>query len=295
MTTNAQHLTGLAVSRHSDARRPLRDGLCPGLRLNALKPAGQGPQRKSWIYRYRSRNGRLRQIKLGEYPTMSLSEARKAWRLQKNVRDDPNHGDPRKRLEEVNALSRAEAKAAKQRRYLIEDLCNDYLKEHIEVRRANTREPRRLLEREVIPRLGQMAAISVKSADVHRFVQAIVRRKAPRVAQMARAELKAAFEHASRAGRLPDDHPNPCERVKAPPYVRRIRAFSELELGKFLRWLPTAKVSRTVHDVMLLEILISARQGEIVAMRWGDVDLMQGVWAQPTSKNGQRHEVMLSR
>ena len=60
---------------------------------------------------------------------------------------------------------------------------------------------------------------------------------------MTRAELRAAFAHAVSAGRLPDDHSNPCDRVRGPPYRRRTRALSERELTDLLNWLPTTKLS----------------------------------------------------
>lgn len=89
------NLTGLDVARHRYPNPPLLDGACRGLRLVASPPIGARRDRGSWVYRYRTREGRLRQIKLGEYPEMSLAEARKAWGNQKGVRDDLARGDPR--------------------------------------------------------------------------------------------------------------------------------------------------------------------------------------------------------
>jgi hypothetical protein len=69
------NLTGLDVARHRYPDPPLLDGACRGLRLVASPPIGARRDRGSWVYRYRTREGRLRQIKLGEYPEMSLAEA----------------------------------------------------------------------------------------------------------------------------------------------------------------------------------------------------------------------------
>ena len=146
----------------------------------------------------------------------------------------------------------------------------------------------------MVPRLGAKPAIYVTRENVHDVIQRIVDRGASRIAQMTRGELRAAFVHAVAAGRLPDNHLNPCDRVKVPPYRRRNRAFSERELTDFLKWLPTAKVSASVRAAMSLELLTAARQGEIVAMQWKHVDMARGIWRQLTSKNGQPHEVMLS-
>lgn len=134
-------------------------GPAAGLRLVALKRTSDGKNRSSWIYRYRTRDKRLRQIKLGEYPTMSLADARKGWALQKGIRDDLAQGDPRVALESDTAAKKAALEEARRQRYTIKLLCEGYLTEHVEERRANQKEPpRRLLLREVIPVLGAKSA-----------------------------------------------------------------------------------------------------------------------------------------
>lgn len=273
----------------------LLDGGCPGLRLEAKISKRTGALRKVWFYRYRTAAGVLRQIKLGVFPTTSLEVARKIWRQAKAIRDDPNKGDPRK---EYKARTEADKQASAQEKLYgrsVKELCEYYLTEHVEKSRKRFSEPRRMLEHDVYPLLGQRAAVDIKRNDVHELVQGIINRGAKRIAQMVKRELQAAYDHAEAAGRLPDGFPNPCLKVKAPPQVRRSRAFSEAELEKFLAWLPAAKVSQTVRDAMMLELLTTARQGEIVAMEWKHVDLERSVWTQPKSKNGRRHEVMLSR
>lgn len=67
---------------------------CKGLRLEATIAESTGSLRKIWHYRYRARTRRLGQIKLGEYPGMTLEAAKAAWRVQKTIRDNPSQGDP---------------------------------------------------------------------------------------------------------------------------------------------------------------------------------------------------------
>lgn len=289
-----KHLTGLDVSRHKYGAPPLVDEGCPGLRLYALKPLKDGTKRASWIYRYRTKTGALKQIRLGQYPGMGLADAKEAWGKQKKIRDDPSLGDPRAELVQAKQAKRRADAAAKQSKYTVKRMCEDYLIEHVEKIRKRTDEPRRLLEKEVIPTLGSKAAVEVVRNDVHQLVQGVVGRGAQRVASMMRIELRAAFEHAVNAGRLPAEHANPCDKVKSPPQRKRQRSFSEAELKQFLAWLPTARASQSVRDAMLLELLTTARQGEIVEMEWRFVDRDRAVWQQTTSKNRQAHDVMLS-
>ena len=267
---------------------------CKGLRMEVTIAESTGKPRKIWTYRYRARTGALRQIKLGEFPSMTVDAAKAAYRIQKVIRDDPAHGDPRSVLEAKTREDRKAKDEAKAQAYSVGRLCADYISEHLEKRRKNPREPKRLLETDVIPQLGKISANELGRSHVHGRIQAIINRGAPRIAQMVRTELRTAYEHAVSAGRLSDNHPNPCDRVKAPPQKKRKRALSDQELELFFKWLPTARMSRTVKDVLMIELLTTARQGEIVSMKWSDCDIERAVWTQPTSKNGHRHEVMLS-
>lgn len=54
----------------------------PGLRLEATAT------RRTWTYRYRSPlDGNMRQIKLGNWPTMPLAEAVVEWEAKRSIRD----------------------------------------------------------------------------------------------------------------------------------------------------------------------------------------------------------------
>ncbi len=289
------NLTGLAVSRHKFPDRDLLDAASPGLRLVANRPLKGGSRRSSWVYRYRTRDGKLRQIKLGQFPAMGLADARKAWSDQKAIRDDPSRGDPRAEMLAAKRARQIQQTSQIQQAYSVERLCLDYLSEHIDRVRKKKKEPRRLLEREVVAHIGEVPAISVSRAAVHELVQRCIDRDAKRIAQMTLMELRSAFDHAINSGRLPETFRNPCEKVKAPTFKPRTRAFSEAELQVFIAWLRVANISRSVRDAMALELMTSARQGEIVSMSFKDVDLERGVWHQPSSKNGKPHDVMLPK
>ena len=75
VTAKPRILTALEVERHREG--VLGDARCPGLRLVATPNAAtDGGTLKRWIYRYRRRDRTRGQIKLGEYPRMSLAQAR---------------------------------------------------------------------------------------------------------------------------------------------------------------------------------------------------------------------------
>ena len=115
---------------------------------------------------------------------MSLGEARRVWDEQKRVRDDLARGDPRAEFAKQRAAQVEAAAAAKLARYDVERLCVDYLSEHVDRQRMRSKEPRRLLTREVIPLIGTKVASQLVRGEVHGLVHAIVGRGAERIAQM---------------------------------------------------------------------------------------------------------------
>src|SRR5262245_19737318 len=125
VTAKPRILTALDIERHNAG--VLADARCPGLRLVATPGAGTGGgSRRSWIYRYRRHDRTRGQIKLGEYPRMSLAEARDAWNEAKKIRDDPKRGDPR--VERATIAAQAQAERA--RGYAVREMLEDYFRLH---------------------------------------------------------------------------------------------------------------------------------------------------------------------
>ena len=240
-----------ALSIDRNPRVILTDPTRKGLRL---VPVGD---RRVWIYRYRAADGRLRQLKLGEYRTMSWKRAAQEWQKHKVERDSPSGGDP-------VAVIRAKGKAAKDRRaaeiaaaYTVEELCADYIR-YLELGGdkgrvgglKRSREIERMLNFDVLPMLGRRQAAAVRRSDVRELIDGI-RKRAPRIAAMVLQALKAAYERALETEKML--MVNPCAGVKPPPAVRRDRALDERELRALFRWLPTAKLSGSNRDLIELE------------------------------------------
>ncbi|MDZ7841522.1 MAG: tyrosine-type recombinase/integrase [Gammaproteobacteria bacterium] len=258
-----------------------------GLRLRANRSGS-----KTWLYRYKTFDDRLREITLGHYPTMELAEARTALAEQKKLREA--HQDPKDARRAKREAAKAEVERAREAGYLVETLINQYLAEHVDRNRANPNEPRRLMKRDVVPVIGQLSVSEIRRHHVHELVQGIAAR-APRVASMIKTELHAAFEHALSAGRVPMDFVNPAIGVKAPPQKRRHRALGDPELARFQKWLPESNLSKSIQDALSLILLTGCRGGEVVSARWEDIDLDNGEWRLPETKNSRPHTVYLSR
>lgn len=222
-----------------------------GLRLTA-RASGT----KTWTYRYRTTGGKLKQIKLGNYPAMGLADARGVYRKQKAIRDDARQGDPLAALVKQRQLVAKQAEADKLSAYNVTNLVAHYQAEHIEKARAlkGQVEVARLMKKDVLPFIGDMPAADVLRRHVHEVIQRVAARTV-RHPTVVKNELSGAFEHGISAGRLPDTYTNPCIGIKTPGQNKRTRAFSDAELATFLKWLSGVKMSERMKVILELMLL----------------------------------------
>ena len=280
-------LDALTVKRHKEGiiadAAPHR-----GLRLHA-----NANGTKTWVYRYRGLEKKLKQIKLGDYPAMGLAEARAAYIEQKAIKH--KFGDPREFRENESKKRKEAAAHEKAQGYLVSEMVEHYLIEHIARHRIEKGqiECRRMLKADVVPTIGMMQVNAVRRSHIHELIQQIARR-APRIAGMVKAELKSAFEHAISAGRVSEEFANPVFGVKAPKHTARKRTFSDQELVAFLKWLPGSPISNQVKSALWIMLLTGCRGGEVVSTMWKNIDFDRGELHFPTTKNGLAHIVFLS-
>lgn len=261
------------------------DAQCAGLRVRC-SAAG----RKIFFYRYRGRDGALRQIKLGEFDALTLAKARKAVerkRLEREEGKDPQL--EKRRLKEDAARERA---AQRQAAYTLEDMVNEYIKEVLDKQKRGA-ESARILRQDVLPVLGHRPAIQITRRELQDEVLRPKMAKAPRVATQLLSRIRCAYAYAIEQGRLPDEFFSPTLGIKGAPQVRRKRVLNDAELATFLKWLPHSPYSRTVREALSLVLLTGCRSGEVVAALWRDIDLERGVWTIRETKNGEPHDVML--
>lgn len=257
---------------------------CPGLRLQATATT------RSWTYRYKSPvDSKMRQVKIGTWPAMSLHAAVVEWEQLRDVRaagKDPS--DERRAMRQAEAAEREARRVAAAKRLTIRRICDQYLEEHIERRRQpkGAAETRRLFD----VHLGELADLDpakLTRAQAFDLLQGMV--DTPVVASSLRRELGAAWDHALDAGRLDENVPNWWRlimRGKLRSKGRKRqgksigtskRVLSEDELGQLIRWLPN--FSRMVNDGLTLYLWTLLRGGEITSMHAEDItEEKDGLW-----------------
>jgi integrase len=161
----------------------------------------------------------------------------------------------------------------------------DVLRAYVESRRVAGRAPRtigpysQLIEARIVPAIGQIRVHALRPADIEAFYAAQLEgprhdRKAGRVSPSTVAKihaiLRAAFKHAVKQGTLVK---NPVDAVTAPqPSRPEQKVLWPAQAAALLR----AVRGHRLYGVVFLTLSACMREGELLGLRWSDVDLDGG-------------------
>lgn len=256
---------------------------CPGLRLEASN-AG-----KSWIYRYKSPlDGRMRQIKFGEWPALPLTGAVARWEGLRQVRDAGR--DPSLERKTARQDKHAAAIEAKEGVYTVGQLVGDYLTGYIERNREakNAKALRSRLTRGIAS-IANLEPSAVTRSVAFDTIQAVS--STPVMANSLRRELGGAWDHAHDSGRLSPDVPNWWRQILKRKLQSKgqlrdgehkgsdKRVLDDQEVGRLIV-ADYPKLSPAVQDVLTLYLWTCARGGEICALHASHIKEEEGVlWA----------------
>ncbi len=267
------------------SRYEVREDNAHGVGTLALRVSPNG--HKAWQYLYTA-DGRDRRLTLGAYPAMSVAEAHAACGAAMQAREagrDPGA---------IVVAGRAETRKAP----TFKDLAEQFMAEHARPNKAkkSVANDERTLKHDVLPRLGSHKAEAVDRKDVKAMLQAIVARGAPVQANRTLALVRKIYNWGIGEDLVKQ---NPCIALKAPggKETQRDRVLSEAELQAFLAALPSAAGMAAESKLALrFQVLTAQRCGEVLGLRWADIDLAAGWWTIPAAKakNRKAHRVPLS-
>ena len=229
-----------------------------------------GSGTKTFALRYRTRSGRQRMLKLGQYGELTVQVARDLARKEK-VRvlegEDP----------------RAEREAAGVR--TVSDLTGRWLEEHAKPHRKSWREDERRVERRIGPSLGPLPLEDLtpdRLASWHRKIG----RNSPVEANRCLETLRAAWSWADLHELLADGLRNPTRRIKRFRERSRDRWLKRDELKRLMEATRKEGDPHAGAAIPLL-LLTGLRKGELLSARWEDVDLESGEIRLPETKSGE--------
>jgi integrase len=237
---------------------------------------------RSFIFNYRVKGtGQQRRVTIGGFPNWTTVAARaKAKDYRKQVDDG---GDPRGDFEELREAP------------TMDDLCNRFIREHLPKRRASTvKTYLGTLDLHVRPFFGKHTKVAdVRFADINRLHLKITALGSTYVANRAVAMLSKMFS-LSILWQMRTD--NPAKGIERNAETKRKRYLSGEELARLTAAL-AKHPNRQFANIVGLLMLTGARKGEVLSMRFDNLDLDRGIWSKPgaTTKQATDHVVPLSK
>ena len=223
---------------------------------------------KSFIVNYRNADGRQRRATLGRFPTLSATAARKrAQELLERV----HHGeDP------------LDQQRARRGELTLGQLVDEFTKRHLE-RMKRGYEVERILRTDALAGLGaNTKAAAVRRRDVIELIEHKATR-APIAANRLLQAIRRLYNWAVEKDLL---ETNPCVMVKRPAKEQsRDRVLSVEEIRTLWEKLPTTtRMSDAVRCALRLILITAQRPGEVLGMRWDELDLKAGWWEMPRER-----------
>jgi len=253
-----------------------------GKRLYAydLKTPGLGVQVTSTgtitFQLYRKVQGRPERMTLGRFPAMTVEQAkRKAAQLNGVIAQGQNPAD-RKRA------ARAEM--------TLRELFDLYLERHARPHKKSWREDEANFKRYLTPwqhrKLSDIKKAHVQAlhADIGNITGPVKRRGdgGPYAANRLLALLRCLFNRAADWGW---EGINPAKGIRPFREKSRERFLQADELPRFFKAL-SEEPNQTIRDFLLISLLTGARRGNVLAMKWEDVNLERATWTIPDTKAG---------
>jgi integrase len=228
---------------------------------------------RAFVLNYRSR-GVERRYTIGSFPDWKVSAAREeAKRLKRFV--DQGRDPMGERHEERAAPT-------------VNDLVDRYLAEHAPRKRERSRqEDESLIRQWIRPELGNKRVADLRHADVEKLHRKITAKGVPIRANRAAALLSKMFSLAATRWEMRSD--NPCKGLERNSEEKRTRYLSGDELRRLTEALAVYE-NQTAANAIRLLLLTGARRGELLAARWDQFDLKEGVWTKPSSHTKQKRE-----
>lgn len=261
-----------------------RRGLILRLSLN------RGRTMRTFRFRY-FRSGPAKYVRLGEYPALTLADA---YELHARcVTAVKNDGDPQAVVDAYWAERIPVASDGKAAGPTVHDVVREFLAVAARERKR-PEQAKYLLEANVIPKLGDRPAATVRKRDIVELLDQIVARGSPVLANRVQALLKQAF-HVAADRDLIESVPIFPRAPAGGQEAVRTRVLSEAEIKQVWHGLDEHSkgdepvVLRPLAIALKLLLVTAQRRGEVAAARWDDIS--DNVWCIPqTFKRKKQHE-----
>jgi len=255
----------------------------------------------SYVLLYRTQEGRQRFYTIGRHGA--------PWK------PDTARNEARRLLGEVvKGIDPSASKQSKRKAATVGEFCDTYLSDaqagRVLTRQKAAKKPSTLvtdrsrIERHIKPLLGRMKINAVTRQDIEDFMHAVAQGKtAARIPTKPRGLanvrggkgaatrtvglLGAIFSHAVRQGLRPDNPVNGVTRFADGRRRRRLSPEEYGRLGLAFHRAGSAGISKSAIEVARFLLVTGWRSGEVLGLRWADVDVPRRTAILPDTKSGR--------
>lgn len=242
-----------------------------------VRPSGS----KFWRYRFRLAE-KQNMAALGEYPAMSLQDARRARdEARELVRKgiNPSHHRELEKAERILALGSTFAVVA-----------GSWIARNEGDWSANyTRQVKARMAGDVFPEIGNYPIADLKPVHVLAVIRKVEKRS-PTQAKLIQTWIGGVFRFAVVEQLREDDPTFPLRRAVKPTQVKHHAKLTEKEIGPFLRAVDDAAADVATRTATLLMWDTACRINEVVGARWDEIDLEGRLWTIPADRMKARQE-----
>ena len=277
-------LSDLQIRKVKPKDKPFRLGDGLGLHL-MVKPNGS----KLWQFRFRYM-GKEKLLSLGQYPIVSLANARKKRDDAKRMLADGTDPSVQKKLDRINAQVKA--------RMTFKEVADEYYQGLVErgLAHATLRKKRWQIDDLAKP-LHNRPIDQITAAELLHLLKPIEQSGRRETTKKLRATISAIFRLAMVTMRAPADPSAALKDALLPPKVKgRAAIIGEKEFGQLLRRIDEYKGWPVIPAAMKFQILTCTRPGEARGARMQEFDLDARTWTVPASRMKMRrsHSIPLS-
>jgi integrase len=255
-------------------------------------------------WRYKT-GGKLRQVRLGAWPKMSLKairDYRDVLAAENKTGSDPIERKATERLKKAadqaeaiqNQYDRLAVNAEKQARLTVKGLFILWQGLALKQRKDGGKEALRAFELDVFPLIGNVAAVDVTKAHIQAIVDSMMLRDVVRMTKRVLSDLRQMFGFALDRELIQIDPTARLKKAAIGKDTERERVLSERELIDLINKLPASGLVKTSQAALMIQLATLTRIGEVLGAKWCDVDFERRTWTLPHTKNGKPHTISLS-
>jgi len=266
---------------------------------------------RTFVYKY-SWQGQRVEFKIGDYPSMSLADARRAYRDAAALVD--RGIDPREAKREAAAARAKEREAVEPVNHTFDTLVDGGIPEGFEpetvgqlaavyyLRHSKVNHAKKVqalvlhdIRKDILPKIGNREIATFRRKDAIAFLQTIIDRGSPGSARNVAKACRGIFDYALQR-----------EWIEYQPFDRMTKAFKEIKIRHDDRTLTDDEVRRVWREIdkttafqpvkrALKLILVTAqRPGEVVQMQRSQIDGRWWTIPAKVAKNRREHRVYLT-